>query len=139
LSQVPEPPTGPDDPALGQKYTGFLDGLTGALQKARDTMTGQTPEQIEMTNSFATMLKDLRYIESPANERGETSIMNTDYFAPIVAYHLVRCGWRPHDEKRKIKPRRVPLDSLDPGYQGDRGAVHGHKTSAGGNKELRRR
>jgi len=108
LSQVPEPPTGPDDPALGQKYTGFLDGLTGALQKARDTMTGQTPEQIEMTNSFATMLKDLRYIESPANERGETSIMNTDYFAPIVAYHLVRCGWRPHDEKRKIKPRRVP-------------------------------
>lgn len=108
MTQVPDPPTGPDDPQLGSKYTGLLDGLSGALTRARDTMTGQTPEQIEMTQSFQTMLKDLRYIESPPNERGESSIMNTDFFAPIVAYHLVKCGWRPHSEKRKIKPRKVP-------------------------------
>lgn len=108
MTQVPEGPTGPDDPALGQKYTGLLDGLSGALVKARQTMTGSTPEQVEMTQAFQTMLKDLRYIESPADERGNSSIMNTDFFAPIVAYHLVRCGWRPHGEKRKIKPRKVP-------------------------------
>jgi hypothetical protein len=98
-----EPPTGPDDPNLGEKYTGMLDGLKAAVRRAGETMTGTSPEQIEMSNAFMTMLKDLRY---PVGKDG--SIMNADFFAPFVAYHLVRCGWRPNSEKRKIKPRRVP-------------------------------
>lgn len=111
MPQVPEPPTGPNDPALGQKYADFLDRLRGVgdkLQHAKDFAAGRTPEQIEMMQAFDTMLKDLRYPESPPNEQGESSIMNTDFFAPLVAYHLVKCGWRPNSEKRKIKPRRVP-------------------------------
>lgn len=94
------------------EFNGLLDKLRDSMQHARDTTLGRTPEQIEMAQAFSTMLKDLRYIESPPNEQGNTSIMNTDFFAPIVAYHLVRCGWRPNSEKRKIKPRNVPGEGI---------------------------
>lgn len=97
-----------ETPEMPKAYTEVLDKLTGITARAQAEATGMSPEKQEMTAAFATMLKDLRYIESPANDAGETSIMNTDYFASFVAYHLVRCGWRPHSEKRTIKPRRVP-------------------------------
>lgn len=107
MAQVYQP-TGPDDPNLASKFTGMLDGLREKMAKAVETAAGGTPEQVEMSQAFNTMLKDLRYPESPADEQGNTSIMNTDFFAPLVAYHLVKCGWRPNSEKRKIKPRKVP-------------------------------
>jgi hypothetical protein len=88
---------------LQQKWTGLLDDIKGVGQKAMDEAKGQSPEQLEMTGAFYTMLKDLRY---PVGKDG--SVMNADFFAPFIAYHLVRCGWRPNSEKRKIKPRKVP-------------------------------
>jgi hypothetical protein len=94
---------GPQQRIDAPEYTGLLDKLTGAVQRAKQTVSGTTPEQLEMTAAFTTMLRDLRY---PVDKEG--NVMNADFFAPLVAYHLVRCGWRPHSEKRKIKPRRVP-------------------------------
>lgn len=93
---------------MPEKYTSLLDKLSGALQRGVDAATGRTPEQQEMYNAFATMLKDLRYPVGPPDEEGRSDVMNADFFAPFVAYHLVRCGWRPNSEKRKIKPRKVP-------------------------------
>lgn len=89
-------------------YSSMLDGLKASMQRAQETLSGQSPEKIEMYQAFQTMLKDLRYPETPKNEQGDSAVMNTDFFAPLVAYHLVKCGWRPNSEKRKIKPRRVP-------------------------------
>jgi hypothetical protein len=89
-------------------FTGMLDKLRATVKHAADTATGQTEEQIEMQNAFSTMLKDLRYPVGPPDENGQSDVMNADFFAPWVAYHLVRCGWRPNGEKRKIKPRKVP-------------------------------
>lgn len=94
---------GPQQRIDAPEYTGMLDKLGGAMMRAKETLSGQSPEQLEMTAAFTTMLKDLRY---PVGKDG--SVMNADFFAPFVAYHLVRCGWRPHSEKRKIKPRKVP-------------------------------
>lgn len=48
-------------------------------------------------------LADLRY---PIGPGGET-LMIMEAMSPIVAYHLVRCGWRMVAPKRKIKARRV--------------------------------
>lgn len=90
-------------PELPASYKALLDNLTGVVERGRQEITGTTPEKQEMTNAFATMLKDLRY---PVGKDG--SVMNADFFAPFVAYHLVRCGWRPHSEKRVIKARKVP-------------------------------
>lgn len=88
---------------LPKAYTEFLDRMKGIRDNAEAQMTGNTPEAQEMQNAFGTMLLDLRY---PVANDG--SVMNADFFAPLVAYHLVRCGWRPNSNKRKIKPRRVP-------------------------------
>jgi hypothetical protein len=90
-------------PEVPKAYQELLDKFAGIGERYAQAVTGQTPEKVEMTNAFATMLKDLRY---PVGKDG--SVMNADFFAPFVAYHLVRCGWRPVDEKRTIKPRRVP-------------------------------
>jgi hypothetical protein len=77
--------------------------MSSIRANAEAQLSGNTPEQQEMQNAFGTMLLDLRY---PVANDG--SVMQADFFAPLVAYHLVRCGWRPNSEKRKIKPRRVP-------------------------------
>ena len=88
---------------LPPRYIEMLDNLTKAKERAVQEITGTTPEKQEMTNAFLTMLKDLRY---PVGKDG--SVMNADFFAPFVAYHLVRCGWRPNSDKRIIKQRKVP-------------------------------
>lgn len=88
---------------LTRKYEELVDNLSGIGRAAMEQASGQSPEQVEMANAFNTMLKDLRY---PVGKDG--SVMNADFFAPFVAYHLVRCGWRPNSEKRKIKARKVP-------------------------------
>lgn len=91
------------DNEVPPKFSGMLDGLRDSMKRAQETLSGQSDEQLEMTNAFATMLMDLRY---PVGKDG--SVMNADFFAPLVAYHLVRCGWRPNSEKRKIKGRKPP-------------------------------
>lgn len=90
-------------PELPKEYTELLDKFSHIGETYVAEVTGMTPEKREMTEAFVTMMKDLRY---PVGKDG--SVMNADFFAPFVAYHLVRCGWRPHSEKRAIKPRRVP-------------------------------
>jgi hypothetical protein len=92
---------------LPADYRAFLDQMNGITERAAAQITGQTPEKIEMQQAFATCLLDLRYPVAP-----DGSVMQSDYFAAFVAYHLVRCGWRPHEDKRTIKPRKVPGTSL---------------------------
>lgn len=48
------------------------------------------------------LLQDLRY---PISKDG--SVLDTTFIAALVAYHLVRCGWRPDPDKRIIKARKV--------------------------------
>lgn len=56
----------------------------------------------EMELSLIALMHDLRY---PVARDG--TVLDTSFISPIVAYHLIRCGWRIDNEKRVIKARNV--------------------------------
>jgi hypothetical protein len=101
VSVTEQPPQTRED--LPPQYRELLDKWSTAAEKARQTITGQSPEKQDMQRAFTEMLLDLRYPEGK-----DGSIMNADLIGPLLAYHLVRCGWRPVADKRIIKPRKVP-------------------------------
>jgi hypothetical protein len=88
---------------LPPAYRELLDKWSQSAEKARQTITGQSAEKQDMQKAFTEMLLDLRYPEGK-----DGSIMNADLVGPLIAYHLVRCGWRMDPERRVIKPRKVP-------------------------------
>jgi hypothetical protein len=55
-----------------------------------------------MASAMGEMLEDLRY---PISRDG--SVLDTAFIAPLIAYHLVRCGWRQDPDARIIKSRKV--------------------------------
>jgi hypothetical protein len=88
---------------LPPQYRELLDKWAQSAEKARATITGSSPEKLEMQKAFTEMILDLRYPEGK-----DGSIMNADLIGPLIAYHLVRCGWRPMIDRRIIKPRKPP-------------------------------
>ena len=56
----------------------------------------------ELELAVLLLMGDLRY---PINKDG--TVLDTTFFAPLISYHLIRCGWRPDPEKRMIKARRI--------------------------------
>lgn len=66
----------------------------------------------EMEEAFADFIADCRYPQGKGGER-----MQSDYFVTIVAYHMVRCGWRraaaPVIKKRKVAAPGVVEDAIE--------------------------
>ena len=58
--------------------------------------------KVERDAAMLNMLADLRY---PVSQDG--SVLDLTFFAPLIAWHLVRCGWRPDPERRRIKARKI--------------------------------
>lgn len=56
----------------------------------------------ECNEAMLMLLLDLTYPEAKDGTRVDISA-----FKAIIAYHLIRCGWRPDPEKRMIKSRKV--------------------------------
>lgn len=76
--------------------------ISVAQREAMSTM------QIEQHDMFAAMLLDLRYPVTKENPDGTGGdVFDVSYIAAAVAYHLIRCGWRPDVSKRVIKSRKV--------------------------------
>lgn len=59
-------------------------------------------ESHEKNMAMAKLLLDLTYPESKDGTRVDLSALS-----PIIAYHLIRCGWRMVPERRMIKSRKV--------------------------------
>ncbi len=68
--------------------------------------------QQEMEDAFAAFLSDCHY---PVGKNGE--VMQSTYFVTHVAYHMVRCGWRPSAapviKKRKVDAPGVVEDAVE--------------------------
>jgi hypothetical protein len=60
---------------------------------------------LEVESATNQLAEDLKY---PVDAYGRVLDMNhlPDVVVTLV-YHLIRCGWRPNDDKRMIKQRRV--------------------------------
>lgn len=59
-------------------------------------------DKAEKNAAMLAIMADLHYPESK-----DGSTLDLSFFKAIVAWHLVRCGYRPNEEKREIKPRRL--------------------------------
>lgn len=70
------------------------------FEKLKENVESQRQAKIELDVAMIAMLADLRY---PVSKDG--SVLDMTYFAPLISYHLVRCGWRPDPEKRLRKSR----------------------------------
>lgn len=64
-------------------------------------------EQSEKNEAMLELMRDLVYPESK-----DGSTLDVSFFSTIIAWHLVRCGWRPDPAKRTIKPRRLIAKGL---------------------------
>lgn len=73
----------------------FIEERRKALQQTKN-------DADERNLALAHCLLDLTY---PVAKDGTRVDMSA--FSAIVAYHLVRCGWRPDPAKRMIKSRKV--------------------------------
>lgn len=73
-----------------------------AAKQIRANARRYSEEQAELDHATLALMADLRY---PISRDG--SVLDTTFIAPLIAYHLARCGWRVDLEKRKIKPRTV--------------------------------
>jgi hypothetical protein len=73
-----------------------------------------SPEQLmaEMSTAMNQLEEDFQY---PQNAKGDQ--MDMRFLTPWVAFHLVRCGWRPVDARRMIKKR--PATYIPPGCYED--------------------
>lgn len=70
-----------------------------------NVFTKQARERVEKTEKNIAMLTLLRDLNYPQSKDGST--LDISLFKTIIAWHLVRCGWRPCEDKRVIKPRRI--------------------------------
>jgi hypothetical protein len=72
------------------------------LSDAREALAQARSEDQERNETMLKLLLDLTYPEAKDGTRVDVSA-----FKAILAYHLVRCGWRMVPEKRMIKARKV--------------------------------
>lgn len=73
-----------------------------SIRERRKALEEAKIDADEKNQALAMCLLDLRYPVAKDGTRVDLSA-----FAAIVAYHLVRCGWRPDPAKRMIKSRKV--------------------------------
>lgn len=73
-----------------------------AAEAIRKQLATQDDHAREMELSLVELMHDLRF---PVARDG--SILDASFVSPIVAYHLIRCGWRCDQQKRVIKPRSI--------------------------------
>jgi hypothetical protein len=66
-------------------------------------------ESSEKNTAMLELMRDLVY---PETRDGST--LDITFFSQIIAWHLVRCGWRLDDSKRTIKPRKLIAKGLPP-------------------------
>lgn len=72
------------------------------FEAAKDRLAATRQAKVENDLAMLNLMADLRY---PVSQDG--SVLDMTYFSPLIAWHLVRCGWRPDPKLRKIKPRNV--------------------------------
>lgn len=72
------------------------------FEKLKDDLAETKAAKVELDSAMLSMLADLRY---PVSQDG--SVLDCTLFGPLIAWHLVRCGWRRDDSHRQIKPRKV--------------------------------
>lgn len=79
------------------------DSASGVVNPYLDEISGpELAAEVEIvTNQF---LEDFQY---PVNRKGQP--LDLRFLGPHIAYHLVRCGWRPVNNRRMIK--KVPIGS----------------------------
>lgn len=79
-----------------------LEAMFAKREVTEEQIAAMSDMQREQHQAFAICIKDLRY---PVTKEGD--VADVSYIAALVAYHLVRCGWRPDPAKRVIKARKV--------------------------------
>jgi hypothetical protein len=79
------------------------------VRKAKEAIAAQRQSDFEFNMAAARLIGDLRY---PVSRDG--SILDLTFFAPLIAYHLVRCGYRIVPDKQQIKPRRLDCKGVTP-------------------------
>lgn len=85
-----------------------LEAIFARREVSKEQREAMSEMQREQHAMFSAMLKDLRYPVTKENPDGTGGdIVDVSYMAAVVAYHLVRCGWRPQVDKRVIKARKV--------------------------------
>lgn len=84
-----------------------LEALFARREVSEDEMANMSELQQEQHQAFAMCIQDLRWPVTRETEGHPASVANIDYIAALVAYHLVRCGWRMDMDKRAIKARKV--------------------------------
>lgn len=83
------------------------------LDNAREALARARSEDQDRNEAMLKLLLDLTYPEARDGTRVDVTA-----FKAILAYHLVRCGWRMVPEKRMIKSRKVTargvaIDAID--------------------------
>jgi hypothetical protein len=79
-----------------------LANLYANIEQRRQATQAAKEAEIEFNLAAACLIGDMRY---PISKDG--SVLDLTYFAPLIAWHLARCGWRCDQSKRKIKPRPI--------------------------------
>lgn len=74
----------------------------GILDREREALAQAKSDANEKNAAMLKLLLDLTYPEAKDGTRVDLSALKA-----ILAYHLVRCGWRMDPEKRMIKSRKV--------------------------------
>ena len=72
------------------------------LEQYRENLNKAKDADRERNEAMLKLLLDLTYPESKDGARVDLTA-----FKAIIAYHLVRCGWRMDPDKRMIKARKV--------------------------------
>jgi hypothetical protein len=76
--------------------------LRARIAEARERSHAEKQADFEFNIAAARMIGDLRY---PISKDG--SVLDLTYFSPLIAYHLIRCGWRFDPAHQQIKPRKI--------------------------------
>jgi hypothetical protein len=76
--------------------------VTSKLDLAREAIARARADDEDRHETMLKLLLDLTYPEARDGTRVDVSA-----FKAILAYHLVRCGWRMDPTKRMIKSRKV--------------------------------
>lgn len=83
-----------------------------ALDRFLEKREADTARKAEAEQAFKEFLEDCHY---PVTKDGAT--MDASYFGPVIAYHMIRCGWRrsvePVIKKRKVDAPGVIEDAVE--------------------------
>jgi Protein of unknown function (DUF2744) len=80
----------------------ILDALRANAAEGRARSKAAKDAEYEFNYNAACIMKDLTYLVTK-----DGTVIDLTYFAPAIAWHLTRCGYRPVIEKRIIKARKI--------------------------------